>query len=88
MDHQIPSDPMSVALLKTELTLTLRRRQPQDTSAGCRARAAADISRAADLTGDHVRWRYQHSAQAWLARADLLDRLEAKFQARLRDARR
>ena len=88
MDHQILSDPISVAPLMTEPTLTLHRRQPQDTSAGCRARAAADLSRAAELTGDHVRWRYQHSAQAWLARADLLDRLEAKFQARLRDPRR
>ena len=87
MDHQTLSNPTSAAPLVAEPTLTLRRRQPQDTSAGCRQRAAADLSRAAELAGDHVQWRYRHSAQAWLMRADLLDRLEAKFQARL-DPRR
>ena len=69
------------------LTLTLRRKQPQDTPGGCRALAAADLSRAEALVGEHVRWRYEHSAQAWLARADLLERLETKFQARLRNPR-
>ena len=67
-------------------TLTLRRKRPEDTSAGCRALAAADLLRAEAILVDHGRWRYQHSAHAWLARAELLDRLEAKFQARMRQA--
>ena len=67
-------------------TLTLRRKRPEDTSAGCRAFAEADLLRAEGLTGEHVRWRYRHSADAWLARADMLDRLEAKFQERVRRA--
>ena len=65
-------------------TLTLRRKRPEDTPAGCRSFAAADLRRAAETNVDHGRWRYQHSADAWLARAELLDRLEAKFQARVR----
>ena len=67
-------------------TLTLRRKRPEDTPAGCRAFAEADLRRAEELTGEHVRWRYRHSADAWLARADMLDRLEAKFQERVRRA--
>ncbi|MGZ8311980.1 MAG: hypothetical protein ACXWUP_04230 [Allosphingosinicella sp.] len=65
-------------------SLTLRRKRLEDTAAGCRSFAAADMQRAEALTGEHIRWRYQHSAGAWLARAELLERLEAKFQARVR----
>jgi hypothetical protein len=64
-------------------TLTIRRKRPEDTADGCRAFAAADLRRAEDLAVEHVRWRYRHSAEAWFARADLLDQLEAKFQERL-----
>ena len=87
MNHA--SSPFSAGLVapRAEPTLTLRRKQPQDTPAGCRALAAADLSRAEGLSGEHVRWRYRHSAQAWLARAELLEGLEAKFQARLRETR-
>jgi len=67
-------------------TLT-RRKRPEDTADGCRAHAAADLRRAADLTGDHVRWRFEHSAAAWTARADMLGRLEANFLARAAGAR-
>ena len=64
-------------------SLTVRRKRPEDTPEGCRELAAADLRRAEALAVDHIRWRYRHSADAWLARADFLDRLEANFQQRL-----
>ena len=64
-------------------SLTIRRKRPEDTPGGCRELAAADLRRADDLAVEHVRWRYRHSADAWLARADFLDQLEAKFQERV-----
>lgn len=64
-------------------SLTIRRKRPEDTPAGCRELAAADLRRADDVAVEHVRWRYRHSADAWLARADFLDQLEAKFQERV-----
>ncbi|HWT11976.1 MAG TPA: hypothetical protein VN231_04420 [Allosphingosinicella sp.] len=66
---------------------TARRKRPEDTPEGCRAFAAADLDRAAGLTGEHGRWRFEHSAAAWTTRADLLARIEASFQARSREAR-
>ena len=65
-----------------------RRKKPEDTSRGCRAFAAADLDRAAGITGAHARSRYERSAAVWAARADLLARLEAKTQARMRAAAR
>ena len=59
-----------------------RRKRPEDTAEGCRDHAADDLRRAAALTGDHIRWRFEHSAAAWTARAEMLGRIEAKFQAR------
>ena len=64
-------------------SLTIRRKRAEDTPAGCRELAAADLRRADDLAADHIRWRYRRSADAWLARADFLDRLEANFQQRV-----
>jgi hypothetical protein len=63
-------------------SLTVRPKRPEDTPDGCRTLAAADLRRAADVAVAHVRWRYRHSADAWLARADLLDQIEATFQER------
>jgi hypothetical protein len=57
-------------------------KRAEDTAAGCRANAAADLVRASVPGVDHVRWRMEHSAAAWTARADLLERLEKKFNAR------
>jgi len=65
-----------------------RRKKPEDTSQGCRAFAAADLDRAAGIVGGHARGRYERSAAVWTARADLLARLEAKTEARLRGAGR
>jgi len=58
--------------------------KPENTADGCRALAAADLGRAAALDGGRMRWRFEHSAAAWTARAELLARLEAKFAARIR----
>ena len=65
-----------------------RRKKPEDTSQGCRAFAAADLDRAAGITGGHARGRYERSAAVWATRADLLARLEAKTEARMRAAAR
>ena len=62
-------------------TLSRRRKRPEDTAEGCLALAAADLGRAADSAGEHLHWRYRHSAAAWTARAGLLAGLEAKFEA-------
>ncbi|WP_114951486.1 hypothetical protein [Sphingosinicella terrae] len=59
-----------------------RRKRPEDTPQGCRALAAADLDRAGAADAGHATDRFRHSAATWTARADMLDRLEAKFRAR------
>lgn len=58
------------------------RRKPEDSAAGCRALAASDLERASVTTSDQVRASFERSAEAWGARASLLGRLEAGFDAR------
>ena len=58
-------------------------RRDEDTAAGCRTRAAADLDRAVAMGADPMRWRMEHSAAAWQARADLLDCQEKDFRARM-----
>lgn len=48
----------------------------QDTSAGCRARAAADLAAAATMDTANGRLKFEHSAFTWSTRGDLLARLE------------
>ena len=67
-------------------TLTVSRKRPEDTPAGCRLLAAADMRRATVADG-HSSWRYEHSAAAWTARADMLSQHEAEFQARFTGTR-
>jgi hypothetical protein len=59
-----------------------RRKKAEDTSDGCRAMAKDDRQRAAAIGNDHMRIQLERSAAAWAARAHLLDRLEANFNAR------
>ena len=59
-------------------------RKREDTAEGCRALALGDRMRAADAQGGHMRAVLERSAEAWIARASLLDRLEANFAARAR----
>lgn len=57
-------------------------RQPQDTEAGCRERAAANLAQAATMDTAHGRGRLEHSAASWTTRADLLHRLDESSEAR------
>ena len=83
MNHPDPSGPAEKPGEAHPPTLTARRKRPEDTPEGCRELAAADLRRAEAHAAEHVRWRYRCSADAWLARAELLDRLEAQFQKRV-----
>ena len=49
----------------------------EDTADGCRSLAQDDRTRAEESDSDRMRFRLACSAEAWTARADLLDRLEA-----------
>jgi hypothetical protein len=53
-------------------------KRAEDTAAGCRANATADLLRANAPGGDFMRLRLEHSAAVWSERADLLTRLEKK----------
>ncbi len=57
--------------------VSLPHRKPEDTAAGCRLLASDDRDRAAQSDSAHMRFRLACSAEAWFARAELLDRLEA-----------
>jgi hypothetical protein len=57
-------------------------RKREDTAEGCRALAREDRARAAAADSDHMRDSLERSADAWIARAMLLERLEDKFNAR------
>jgi len=62
-------------------------KREEDTAVGCRAKAAADMVRAEALGADRMRWRMEHSAAAWSARAEVLEMIERKAAARIRAAR-
>ena len=57
-------------------------RRPEDTSSGCRDRAAASVIAAAAMDTVNGRTRLEASAATWTVRADLLERLELRQQAR------
>ena len=57
------------------------RRKPEDSVDGCRALAASDRERASTAANGHVRATFERSAEAWSARASLLDGLETGFDA-------
>lgn len=54
----------------------------EDSADGCRALARADRARAASTSTGHMRAVLERSADAWSARARLLDRLERDFTKR------
>ena len=64
------------------LPLMRHTRQPQDTAAGCRLRAEADLKQAERMDTARGRERFEHSAACWTARGDLLARLDASRAAR------
>ena len=59
-----------------------RVKRAEDTVAGCEALAASDLSRAAATDTSNGRLRFQHSAAAWQARADMLQRMATSFAKR------
>ena len=54
----------------------------QDTAAGCRIRADADLLASVAMLTANQRARLERSAAMWTARADLLQSLEQRFAAR------
>jgi hypothetical protein len=58
------------------------RRKPEDSAEGCRVLEQADRLRATATPNAHMRESLERSADAWNARAALLDRLEASFHQR------
>lgn len=55
---------------------------PKDNAAACRERASADLESASQRSTANGRRVLESSAASWTARADLLQRLEDKFEAR------
>lgn len=55
-----------------------------DTVVGCRDRAAADLLAAAGMSTMNGRLRMEASAKSWSARADLLQRMDDSFDARVK----
>jgi predicted RNA polymerase sigma factor len=68
------------AVLKRPPARTLK--QPQDTVAGCRDRAEADLLASVVLSTANERRRLETSAASWSARADMLQRLDDTHAAR------
>jgi len=59
-------------------------KQPADTVAGCRDRAAADLLAAAAMSTRNEQLRMEASSASWVARADLLQRMDDSFAARMK----
>lgn len=68
--------------VKTPASFLPLNREQRDTAAGCRDRASADLLEAATMATVNARARMESSAANWTLRAELLDRLEASFEAR------
>ena len=53
----------------------------EDTVAGCREMAAADLARASLVDTLNGRLRLESSASSWMSRAELIQRLDDGFEA-------
>lgn len=67
--------------------MSIAKRKVEDSADGCRGLAEADRARAAANTSEHMRAVLERSADAWSARARLLDRLARDFSRRAAAAR-
>jgi len=88
-DCPAPGSPMSeTGSLPAALALPARKprssKQGADTVTGCRDRAAADLLAAAATPTRNGQLRMEASSACWTARADLLQRLEDSFEARMK----
>lgn len=54
----------------------------EDTITGCRNRAEADLLAAVTVATANERIRFETSAASWVARADMLQRLDDNHEAR------
>ena len=63
--------------------MTSARRRTEDTADGCRSLAENDRVRATATINARMRASLERSADAWTARARLLQRLETSFNERL-----
>ena len=63
--------------------MTSARRKVEDTAKGCRSLAEDDRVRATGMINPQIRASLERSADAWTARAKLLDRLETSFNERI-----
>ena len=62
-----------------------RNKAPQDTAAGCRVRAEADLLASVSMLTANERSRLETSAASWFARAVLLQGLDERAAARKAD---
>ena len=88
-DHSIAASPARAAPIAAAgrlERLVQRGKQPHDTAAGCRERAADDLARAQTMDTPARRAKLGESAAAWTRRGELLQRLETSFLARLAGA--
>src|SRR5207253_3797176 len=67
---------------KAERQMSSPRQKPEDSAHGCRANAMSDRERAAAASNERMRASLERSAEVWITRAKLLDRLETSFHAR------
>jgi len=74
LDPSNSPDPTSAA---SASAAPVPHKKQEDTADGCRSFAQDDRTRAEESDSDRMRFRLACSAEAWTARADLLDRLEA-----------
>lgn len=59
-----------------------RTKRPEDTVAGCEARAASDLTSAAATGTVNGRLKLEHSAAVWRGRAAMLQRMATSFAKR------
>ncbi len=57
--------------------LEMKDRKPEDTAEGCRHRAQENRAQAVGELNERMRTRLESSADAWTARAKLLQRLQS-----------
>jgi hypothetical protein len=62
------------------------KRRPEDTAAGCRVRAEADLLAAVATATDNQRRRLETSAGSWTARAVHLQAVDDELEARKLDS--
>ena len=63
-------------------SISVNRGVTKDTGAACRARASADLLKGAGAATANQKLSLQRSAESWLVRAAMLERIEKSFEKR------